>query len=177
MSSGIVPPKWLLTTWERQTAWFLGIRLPASAQIQVWCCRGFIVLYCCELCILCISFMSVFYRNILIALSRVCVYQGYSLVSLNTEEFLLQVTNKLREMQGQVWIGLRRSSLTGQWYWLSKAAVSFSHWAQGEPGNPIQGQCAMMTLDPQGNYTWSDQSCCEALPAVCYREPLHFPLQ
>ncbi|CAB1334696.1 unnamed protein product, partial [Coregonus sp. 'balchen'] len=114
---------------------------------------------------------------------------GYSLVSLNTEDFLLHVTNKLRESgtqaqgqtqtqsQGQVWIGLHRSSLTGQWYWLSKAAVSFTHWAKGEPGTPMQGQCTMMTLDPQGNYTWSDQSCCEALPAVCYREPLHLPLE
>ncbi|KAK6269364.1 hypothetical protein J4Q44_G00393300 [Coregonus suidteri] len=118
---------------------------------------------------------------------KYCQDQGYSLVSLNTEDFLLHVTNKLMESgtqaqgqtqtQGQVWIGLRRSSLTGQWYWLSKAAVSFTHWAKGEPGTPMQGQCTMMTLDPQGNYTWSDKSCCEALPAVCYREPLHFPLE
>ncbi|KAL0985329.1 hypothetical protein UPYG_G00155550 [Umbra pygmaea] len=111
-----------------------------------------------------------------------CQTLGYSLVSLNTEEMLLSVASKLRESglqapgQHQAWIGLRRSSLTGQWYWLSQQNVSFTHWAKNEPGTTTEGQCAMMFVDPDGNYTWSDQSCCEALPAVCYQGPTYLSL-
>ncbi|KAJ8004910.1 hypothetical protein DPEC_G00141190 [Dallia pectoralis] len=110
-----------------------------------------------------------------------CQNRGYNLVSLNTPDFLLRVAKALREspvpVPGQGWIGMRRSSLTGQWYWLTQQDVSFTHWGLGEPGSQIQGQCAMMTLDPEGNYTWSDQSCCEALPAVCYQAPVYFALR
>ncbi|XP_019896607.1 uncharacterized protein LOC109614795 [Esox lucius] len=110
-----------------------------------------------------------------------CQNLGYNLVSLNTQEVLLSIAKILRESEvqahGQGWIGLRRSSLTGQWYWLTKQNVLFTHWDVDEPGTPMEGQCAMMMLDPHGNYTWSDQSCCEALPAVCYKTPIYLSLQ
>ena len=102
-------------------------------------------------------------------------------ISFSTDDFLQHVTKEMEkqkaEMKGkmkkEVWIGLRRSSLNGGWYWYDQAALDVTRWAANEPGRPAEGQCAAMNLD---EYNWSDQSCCKLLPALCYRKPLYFPL-
>ncbi|CAL8248930.1 unnamed protein product [Lota lota] len=71
----------------------------------------------------------------------------------------------------QVWIGYRRSSLTDDWYRLDKAPVVNPHWGKGEPGGPEEGQCAMMSLDPDKDFGWNDESCCTPAVPLCYNPP------
>lgn len=108
-----------------------------------------------------------------------CYKRGMVQISFSTNDFLQHVTEEVEKqkavgnMKKEVWIGLRRSSLTGGWYWYNQAALDVTRWAANEPGHPTEGQCAAMKLD---DYSWSDQSCCKPLPALCYRKPFYFPL-
>lgn len=105
-----------------------------------------------------------------------CSNQGLRLITLNTGDLLNKVTKKLRagsDEKKKVWMGLRRSSLTGEWYWVSGAAVEVTSWGPGGPGSPTEGQCAAMSLD---DYTWSNEDCCTKLQPLCYLYPIYFPL-
>ena len=70
-----------------------------------------------------------------------CKSQGLDLISLSTDSFQQRVTEIfLSEEENvgpgrQAWIGLRRSSMTGEWYWLSQAALGVSHWENQGPGS------------------------------------------
>ncbi|KAJ3597720.1 hypothetical protein NHX12_001237 [Muraenolepis orangiensis] len=86
--------------------------------------------------------------------------------------FLAPKLHAMNETLKQVWIGFRRSSLTGEWYRLSKTKIENTHWGEGEPGEPDEGQCAMMSLDPDKDFGWSDESCCTAAVPLCYRDPI-----
>lgn len=88
-------------------------------------------------------------------------------------EKILRVTNG---SLAEVWIGMRRSSQSGQWYWLNGAPVNDTNWGWGEPGTVEEGQCAMMSLDINKSFGWSKRHCCEAARPFCYRESVLFPL-
>ncbi|KAM8869234.1 IgGFc-binding protein-like isoform 2-T2 [Spinachia spinachia] len=77
---------------------------------------------------------------------------------------------------GEVWIGMRRSSQSGEWYWLNGAPVADTNWGEGEPRAVGEGQCAMMSLKINKSFGWSNRPCCEAARPFCYREPVLFPL-
>uniref|UniRef100_A0A3Q3WNX5 C-type lectin domain-containing protein n=1 Tax=Mola mola TaxID=94237 RepID=A0A3Q3WNX5_MOLML len=70
----------------------------------------------------------------------------------------------------EVWIGLRRSSQTGEWYWLSQEPFGDTNWAQGEPGTVNDGQCAILSL--KHHFGWSDKDCCDDAHPVCYKKVL-----
>lgn len=74
-----------------------------------------------------------------------------------------------------VWIGMRRSSLTGEWYWLSGKPVNDTNWAEGEPGTVQDGQCAIMSLEHEKDPGWSDEDCCKDARPVCYSSPVFLP--
>ncbi|CAB1425652.1 unnamed protein product [Pleuronectes platessa] len=76
----------------------------------------------------------------------------------------------------EAWIGMRRSSQSGEWYWLDNEPVNTTNWKDGEPGAVNEGQCAIMSLRSGEEFGWSDQDCCKAVHPVCYRPPLLFPL-
>lgn len=71
---------------------------------------------------------------------------------------------------------MRRSSLTGEWYWLSKDPVNDTDWEDGEPGGVQDGQCVTMSLTSGHDFKWTDKDCCEAVHPVCYRHPVLFPM-
>lgn len=73
----------------------------------------------------------------------------------------------------EVWIGLRRSSQTGEWYWLSQEPFGDTNWAQGEPGTVNDGQCAILSL--KHHFGWSDKDCCDDAHPVCYKSPDFLP--
>lgn len=110
-----------------------------------------------------------------------CRDNGTKLISLDTAEFQQHFATKLKLILKKgvkkAWIGLRRSSLTGEWYWLNKAAVGATNWAKGEPGTSRDGQCAMMSLDSKDDFGWRDEDCCTDAPPICYKEPELFPLE
>ncbi|KAJ3583256.1 hypothetical protein NHX12_002114 [Muraenolepis orangiensis] len=103
-----------------------------------------------------------------------CKDLGLDLASMDGTDmrFLAPKLHAMNKSLKQVWIGFRRSSLTGEWYRLSKTKIENTHWGEGEPGEPEEGQCAMMSLDPDKDFGWSDESCCTAAVPLCYKDPI-----
>ncbi|XP_071377764.1 IgGFc-binding protein [Centroberyx affinis] len=112
---------------------------------------------------------------------KYCREKNLQLISLNKDKLQKQVSARLSQTTDdklkQVWIGLRRSSLTGEWYWVSKDPVTDTNWEQGEPGTVQDGQCAMMSLDTKKDFSWSDEDCCKTAIPVCYSGPVLLPVE
>uniref|UniRef100_A0A3B5PSB5 C-type lectin domain-containing protein n=1 Tax=Xiphophorus maculatus TaxID=8083 RepID=A0A3B5PSB5_XIPMA len=100
---------------------------------------------------------------------RSCKNQTLDLISLPSEALQKQTCQNLRGNDAkQVWIGTRRSSLTGDWYWLDESDFNDTNWAGSEPGDVSEGQCAVMSLEGDGDCGWKDRNCCEDARPLCY---------
>lgn len=109
---------------------------------------------------------------------KYCENQDLDLVSLPKSQLQRHIYNKIVQADDgpkNMWIGMRRSSQSGQWYWLSKEPVTDTNWAKGKPGTVHEGQCAMMTLKSQ-DFSWRDEDCCEDAHPVCYKSPIFLPV-
>nr|XP_023694763.1 IgGFc-binding protein-like isoform X1 [Paramormyrops kingsleyae] len=97
-----------------------------------------------------------------------CQALGGALGSITNADVELQLTSLLKDsgLDG-VWIGLRKSVFTGQWYWLSKAPLGTTYWANHEPKNNTQAWCAVASLEDD-NIRWNSEICCSSHPFVCY---------
>lgn len=103
---------------------------------------------------------------------RSCKNQTLDLISLPSEALQKQTCQNLRGNDAkQVWIGTRRSSLTGDWYWLDESDFNDTNWAGSEPGDVSEGQCAVMSLEGDGDCGWKDRNCCEDARPFCYAAP------
>ncbi|XP_030215046.1 uncharacterized protein LOC115545761 [Gadus morhua] len=104
---------------------------------------------------------------------KFCRGLGLELAAMDGVElrFLAPKLHAMNKTLEQVWIGYRRSSLTGDWYRLNKEEVLVTHWGKGEPGGEEEGQCAMMSLDPNKDFGWSDESYCTSAVPLCYKPP------
>ncbi|KAG9283847.1 IgGFc-binding protein-like [Astyanax mexicanus] len=71
-------------------------------------------------------------------------------------------------VNGQAWIGLRRSLLTHQWYWQTGQSLSFSNWDSDQQGGPEKGLCVSVKMDRKGKYGWSTARCCSTLKPMCF---------
>lgn len=102
-----------------------------------------------------------------------CQNRSLELVSISSADFQTQIYQKLIQARVyQAWIGLRRSSLTGHWYWLNNDPVGDTGWDQNEPGDVDDGQCAIITQTNGLNFTWRDEDCCTSALPVCYKGPV-----
>ncbi|XP_047455124.1 uncharacterized protein LOC125016595 [Mugil cephalus] len=103
-----------------------------------------------------------------------CENMNLDLVSFSKTKHQQQVLKMLNKANTdnlkKVWIGLRRSSLTGDWYWLDGDPVNNTNWGQDEPGRVDEGQCAAMSLESSKNGAWRDEDCCEDLHPVCHKK-------
>ncbi|XP_065814412.1 uncharacterized protein [Labrus bergylta] len=109
-----------------------------------------------------------------------CKDQQLELISFpDAADHQKQIYEKINQIRDdslkRVWIGMRRSSLTGEWYWLNKQPVSKTDWANGEPGSAQDGQCAIMRADGSEDFGWSDEECCSDARPVCLGPPTLFP--
>ncbi|KAI4795485.1 hypothetical protein KUCAC02_031387 [Chaenocephalus aceratus] len=108
-----------------------------------------------------------------------CTDDQLDLVSFPETIFQTQISNKVLQANTdnlqEVWIGMRRSSMSGEWYWLNGFAVEDTNWEEGEPGPVDDGQCAIMSLED--GFGWRDEDCCKAAHPVCYKEPVFFPVE
>ncbi|XP_028280680.1 uncharacterized protein LOC114448131 [Parambassis ranga] len=75
----------------------------------------------------------------------------------------------------ELWIGMRRSSFTGEWYWVDGQGVNNTDWGEREPGAADEGQCARMTVKNM-DFDWEDEDCCKDIQPVCYDKPYILPL-
>ncbi|XP_062255497.1 uncharacterized protein LOC133965110 [Platichthys flesus] len=111
---------------------------------------------------------------------KYCRDKQLQLVSLsgshNVTHIYQEIIQANNDSVQEAWIGMRRSSQTGEWYWLNNEPVNTTNWKDGEPGAVNDGQCAVMSLRSEEEFGWSDQDCCKAFRPVCYRPPLLFPL-
>lgn len=108
--------------------------------------------------------------------NQYCKDLQLELAAMSGEELrhLAPKLHAANETVKEVWIAYRRSSLTGDWYRLirgNSAEVMDTHWGAGEPGEPDEGQCAMMSLDPKKDFGWNDNSCCTSAVPLCYKPP------
>lgn len=108
-----------------------------------------------------------------------CTDDQLDLVSFPETILQTQISNKVLQANTdnlqEVWIGMRRSSMSGEWYWLNRAVVEDTNWEEGEPGPVHDGQCAIMSLED--GFGWRDEDCCKAAHPVCYKEPVFFPVE
>ncbi|KAM3615151.1 uncharacterized protein V6R79_024120 [Siganus canaliculatus] len=110
---------------------------------------------------------------------KYCRDHGLELVSFADGRLQKQVYEKIvaamEDGERQVWIGLRRSALTGDWYWLNQDPVTDTDWTPGEPGTINDGQCAALSVDSSRSVGWRDEDCCQDARPVCYAPPVLFP--
>ncbi|KAJ8290824.1 hypothetical protein GJAV_G00018000 [Gymnothorax javanicus] len=98
-----------------------------------------------------------------------CWNLNSQLASLNSISTLQHVAKELQGASGsEVWVGLRRSLLSGEWRWLNREPMEFRRWGSGEPNISLITQCGMMSLAPAKQLTWSAENCCKQMPFVCF---------
>lgn len=79
---------------------------------------------------------------------------------------------------GLLWIGLRRSLLTLDWYWQigneSEFNVDYTNWAEGHPDKPWKALCASVSQDAKKTFSWKSAPCCTKMRPVCYKKGQYF---
>lgn len=107
-----------------------------------------------------------------------CKNMTLELISISSTQFQTQVYQKVVQTKSSrvqdMWIGMRRSSQTGDWYWLNRDPVQATDWGVDEPGGVNDGQCAIMSQNSSTNFDWRDEDCCKAAYPICYSEPVLF---
>lgn len=107
---------------------------------------------------------------------KYCRDNDLELVSFPGAQLQSHIYNKIMQVKDDslwhVWFGMRRSSQTGEWYWLNKEQVNETNWGEGEPGTKDDGQCAIMSLESSTRFAWSDEDCCKKAHPVCYKDPV-----
>ncbi|CAL9706066.1 unnamed protein product [Knipowitschia caucasica] len=78
---------------------------------------------------------------------------------------------KDQDQEQDLWMGLRQSSYSGKWYWISDEALNHVDWAPGSPGSEDEGQCGSISLSSSQGLKWKHRDCCKQAKAVCYRPP------
>uniref|UniRef100_A0A8D3B827 C-type lectin domain-containing protein n=1 Tax=Scophthalmus maximus TaxID=52904 RepID=A0A8D3B827_SCOMX len=94
-------------------------------------------------------------------------HNDLQLVSFSRTVNVMQIHKELVQVKNdsmrEAWIGMRRSSQTGEWYWLNNDPVTDTNWEEGEPGTEDDGQCAIMSLESGKDFGWRDEDCCKAI--------------
>ncbi|XP_072317657.1 uncharacterized protein [Eucyclogobius newberryi] len=108
---------------------------------------------------------------------QTCREKKMELISLKDLELQDHVYHKIQDLsirdlnQTKLWMGLRRSSYSGRWYWISEEPLVHVDWAPGSPGSEDEGPCGQISFkDPKGP-NWTHQDCCSEARPVCYRHP------
>ncbi|XP_049585310.1 IgGFc-binding protein-like [Syngnathus scovelli] len=114
---------------------------------------------------------------------KFCRDRNLRLVSLSSLQLMEQVQVRVRQgytgdsVPRRAWIGLRRSTLTGAWYWIDRAPFTVSNWQGGKPEDTHGGHCGTINLEPSQDFGWSHEDCCQDVHPICYREPQLFTTQ
>uniref|UniRef100_A0A670HWE3 C-type lectin domain-containing protein n=1 Tax=Podarcis muralis TaxID=64176 RepID=A0A670HWE3_PODMU len=67
----------------------------------------------------------------------------------------------------KAWLGLHRHGLWGYWVWANGSAVEEPQsWREGEPSDPLWGNCGAGTGTEEG-VLWEDECCEQELYYVC----------
>ncbi|RCN52495.1 lectin C-type domain protein [Ancylostoma caninum] len=83
-----------------------------------------------------------------------CNREGAHLVSIHSEgenEFVHSLTttgHDITNFDHFVYIGLRKNTQTGEWYWTDGSLVNYRKWAINQPDVPETEHCAQLHQDP-----------------------------
>ncbi|XP_060748255.1 CD209 antigen-like protein A [Tachysurus vachellii] len=100
-----------------------------------------------------------------------CKAKGADLVIINSkeeQEFIIKHLDNL-----DTWIGLRDTVKEGEWKWVDDTPLNtaFRSWAQGEPNNRGDEDCAVIYTYPSHlTATWNDRKCSAKLPWICEKD-------
>ncbi|XP_043117642.1 IgGFc-binding protein-like [Puntigrus tetrazona] len=109
-----------------------------------------------------------------------CLNISYQLSTPSSEMAQKELTSFLQNngSHGYLWIGLRRSLSTLEWYWQkgndSEYSVSYTKWADGHPDKPWKALCAAVSQDANKEFSWKSMSCCTKLRPICYKQGKYF---
>ncbi|KAK2865596.1 hypothetical protein Q7C36_001652 [Tachysurus vachellii] len=98
-----------------------------------------------------------------------CKAKGADLVIINSkeeQEFIVKQLDKL-----ETWIGLSDTVKEGEWKWVDDTPLNTGYWAQGEPNNRGDEDCAVIYTYPSHlTATWNDRKCSAKLPWICEKD-------
>lgn len=83
-----------------------------------------------------------------------------------TQQKMVDSLNSMN-VKGGVWLGLRRSLLTSEWYWHASVNFSYTNWNYNQPSSSL---CVSMMMRPGGNFTWNCVSCCSSMLPLCAKQ-------
>uniref|UniRef100_H3AAH5 C-type lectin domain-containing protein n=1 Tax=Latimeria chalumnae TaxID=7897 RepID=H3AAH5_LATCH len=88
------------------------------------------------------------------------------LVSVTDCEVQKEVAEIAKKSDGnRVWIGLRKDSLFGFWFWLDGNESDYEYWGNGVQTEPQMDHCG--SIDKGKNSTWGFQCCLTELNFIC----------
>ncbi|XP_052000355.1 IgGFc-binding protein-like isoform X1 [Xyrauchen texanus] len=109
-----------------------------------------------------------------------CLNGSYQMFSPTNKMAQDKMTMWLQKNANQedIWIGLRRSLLTEEWYWQigneSVRNVNYTLWADGHPVEPQNALCASVSPQAGRNFFWKSVRCCFKLRPVCFKSATYF---
>ncbi|XP_053474754.1 macrophage mannose receptor 1-like [Ictalurus furcatus] len=93
-----------------------------------------------------------------------CKDKGADLVIINSKEEQVFIGNQLNS--SQAWIGLSDGAVEGDWKWVDGTPLTTAYWADGEPNNLFDEDCAEMINSPNGKL-WNDNKCSHETLWIC----------
>ncbi|XP_026083855.1 uncharacterized protein LOC113059528 [Carassius auratus] len=82
-------------------------------------------------------------------------------------------------MNERLWIGVRRSLMTLDWYQQkgeSSNSLPYTQWGTREPGDAVMGMCASVFPNPSMDFLWETTPCCTKLKSICYTRAKYFTI-
>ncbi|XP_053533496.1 C-type lectin domain family 6 member A [Ictalurus punctatus] len=94
-----------------------------------------------------------------------CTNKGADLVIINSKEEQVFIGKQLGS--SRAWIGLSDRAAEGDWKWVDGTPLTTAFWAEWEPNNVGEEDCAEI-FSSNGNF-WNDQKCSNNKHWICER--------
>ncbi|KAM3590784.1 uncharacterized protein V6R79_016616 [Siganus canaliculatus] len=98
-----------------------------------------------------------------------CRHYQWDLLSIRSREEQDKVEKLLKDspfpITRHVWLGLRRSLMRNDWFWMSGSSMTFTKWLQDLAPDSLSHPCGGIAA--RGRYLWEDQPCEKHLNFIC----------
>lgn len=110
-----------------------------------------------------------------------CLVVSDELFTPSNEAAHVEMVNFLngKDVKESLWIGLRRSLLTLDWYRQmgeTEHKLVYTQWGRGEPRDAVEGMCVSLFPNSSMGFQWENLQCCSLLKSLCYTRAVYFPL-